>query len=126
MSKTQNGIKVNMIQENTTLNPYTLAIMWTNADEVVAGTSTSAPFVGITDESADGVAGNPVWIVLTGTAKLIIASDSTKGAYITWTTAGAWLATTTDTNEVIWVLLETTTVSWQVAEVALRQGRFVG
>jgi len=78
MSKTQNGIKVNMIQENTTLNPYRLAILWTNADEVVAGTSTSAPFVGITDESADATAGNAVWIVLTGTAKLTIASATTK------------------------------------------------
>ncbi len=113
-------------QEDTSVNPYRIVILGTNADEVVAGTTTSAALIGISDESADATAGNSVGVVMDGIAKLVIASASTKGGYITATTAGAGLVTTTDTNEVIGVLLETTTVSGQVAAVAIRPGIFAG
>ena len=113
-------------QEDTSVNPYRIVILGTNADEVVAGTTTTAPLIGISNESADATAGNSVGVIMDGIAKLTIASASTKGTYITATTAGKGLSTTTDTNEVIGVLLETTTVSDQVAAVSIKQGRFAG
>jgi len=105
------------IQENTTLNPYRLAIHGTADQEVVAGTSTNAYIVGVTDESADATAGNPVGVVLYGVAKLVIASATTKGAAITGTTGGKGLATTTKGNYCVGYLLETTTANDQVAKV---------
>ena len=116
-----NGVKKSFVQENTTLNPFRIAKLGTSAGQVVASTANSDVMIGITDESADATAGNPVGLVLTGVAKLCIASATTKGAYITATTDGKGLATTTNLHKVIGILLETTTASDQVAQVLLTQ-----
>ena len=115
-----------MIQEDTSIAEYRVVKLWTAADEVVAATDGSVPIVGITDESADSTAGNPVWVVITGTAKLVILAATTKGQKIKGTTAWKWALTVTDTEEYVGILLETTTVANQVAEVALRQGMIAG
>jgi len=113
-------------KQETAVSPYRLVTFWTSADEVIQNTSTSEPMIGISNESATANADDSVWVVMDGIAKLVIASASTKGGYITGTTAGKWLVTTTDTQEVIGVLLETTTASDQVAAVAIRPGTFAG
>ena len=126
MSKTQNGIKLNMIQEDTSIAAYRVVKLWTAADEVVAATDGSVSLIWITDESADSTAGNPVWVVITGTAKMVILAATTKGQKIKGTTAGKWALTVTDTENYVGILLETTTVANQVAEVALNPGTFAG
>ena len=108
------------IQENTTVLKYRGVKHGTDDQEVVANVSTADPYIGITDESAEettGVAGDPVTVIMGGVAKMTIASATTKGAAITGTTAGAGLATTTQNQYCVGWLLETTTVSAQVAKV---------
>ncbi len=126
MSKTMNGIKINMIQENTTIAAYRVVKLGTAADEVVAATDGSAPIIGISDESADETAGNPASVIITGTAKLTILAATTKWAYIKGTTAWKGASTVVDTEDYVWILLETTTVANQVAEVAIRPGQIAG
>lgn len=105
-------------QEDTTLAKYRLAKLGTSADQVVAAVDASAFIVGATDESADETAGNPVGIPLPGSiVKVTIASATTKGAHITATTGGKGAGTTTDNDYCVGYLLETTTVSNQVAQV---------
>lgn len=94
----------------------------TAADEVLAATAATDVILGVADESADATAGNPVGVILDGVVKLCIASASTKGGFITATTGGKGILTTTDTNKYVGVLLETTTVSDQIAQVRLAPG----
>lgn len=126
MTNVMNGLRKTFKQEDTSIAEYRLVKLGTSADEVVAATDASAPVVGVTDESADSTAGNPVGVILDGVVKVTILAATTKGAYITATTAGKGAATTTDTEEYVGVLLETTTVANQVAQVALRPGRYAG
>lgn len=105
------------IQENTTVNKYRLVKHGTADQEVVAAAGTNAVIIGVSDESADATAGNPVNVVMLGVAKLVIASASTKGGAITGTTGGKGLVTTTQNNYCVGWLLETTTASDQVAKV---------
>lgn len=105
------------IQENTTLNPYRIAKHGTDDQEVVADTDGSALPVGITTESADATAGNPVDIVMLGVAKCVILAATTKGAAIKGTTAGKGASNTTQNVYCVGWLLETTTVANQVAKV---------
>lgn len=121
MSNQLNGVVKSFVQENTTLAPYRIAKLGTSAAQVVAATANSDVMIGITTESADSTAGNPVGLVLTGVAKLCIASATTKGAYITATTAGKGIATTTNLHKVVGILLETTTGTDQIAQVMLAQ-----
>lgn len=122
MSSSMEGIKKTFIQENTTLNPYRLVKLGTAADEVVAATADTDVLFGVTDESADATAGNPVWVVIGGIVKLCIASASAKGGYIWATTDGKWVLVTADKKSYVWVLLETTTASNQIAQVVIRPG----
>ena len=126
MTKVMNGPTIATFKQETAVSPYRIVTFWTDADEVIQDTGTSEPKIGISDESADATADNPVGVVMDGIAKLTILAASTKGDYITGTTAGKGLATTTDTQEVIGVLLETTTVANQVAAVAIRPWTFAG
>jgi len=121
MSKCENGTIITMVQEDTTINEYRLVKLGTDADEVVAATDGSAPIIGISTESADATAWNPVGIVINWTAKLTILAAATKWAYIIWTTAWKWVGSTTDTHNYVWILLETTTEANQVAEVLICQ-----
>lgn len=109
-------------QEDTSIAKYRLVKLGTSANEVVANAGATDVSVWISDESANSTAGSEVWINIHGTAKLVIASATTKGAFITWTTWWKGLATTTDKNKYIWILLETTTTSDQVAEVLICPG----
>lgn len=122
MANTMEGLKRTFKQENTTLAPYRLVKMWTNADEVVAATADTDVLIWVTDESADATAGNPVGVVMWGIVKLTIASATSKGASITATTAGKGAATTTNNKRIIGILLETTSVSDQVAQVYIAPG----
>lgn len=117
------GLKKTFIQENTTVAAYRLVKLGTAANEVVAATADTDVLFGISDESADSTAGNPVGIITSGIAKLVIASATTKGAYITATTAGAGAATTTNLKKYVGILLETTTVSNQIAQVLIQPGQ---
>lgn len=123
MTNTQLGVTKTFIQTNTTVNPYRIVKLGTAADEVVAATANSDVMFGVSDETADATAGNECNIVLGGVAKLCIASATTKGAYITATTAGKGLATTTNLHKIIGILLETTTESDQVAQVLIFPGQ---
>lgn len=105
------------IQEDTSINPYTLVKHGTDDLEVVSAPSTNAPIVGVADETADATADNPVGVVMLGIAKLVIASASTKGGAITGTTGGKGLVTTTGGQYCVGWLMETTTASNQVARV---------
>jgi hypothetical protein len=105
------------IQENTTLTKYRIAKHGTADLEVVADVNGSALPVGITDESADGVAGNPVGVRTFGVAKCTILAATTKGAAIKGTTAGKGAANTTQNVFCVGWLQETTTVANQVARV---------
>lgn len=122
MSNSMPGVVKTFVQENTTINPYRLVKVGTSAGQVVAATADTDVCFGVSDESADATADNPVGVVLSGVAKLCIASASTKGGYITATTAGKGVLTTTDKKKYIGILLETTTASDQVAQVLLCQG----
>jgi hypothetical protein len=119
MTNTMEGVKKTFVQTNTTVNPYRIVKLGTAADEVVAATADTDVMFGVSDESADATAGNPVGIVLTGVVKLCIASASTKGGYITATTGGKGVLTTTNLKKVVGILLETTTESDQIAQVLL-------
>lgn len=125
MSKTNEGV-LNMTQEDTSIAKYRVVKLGTAADEVVAGTDGSAPLIGISNESANETAWDPVGVIITGTAKLVILAATTKGQYIKGTTAWKGALTVTDTEDYIWVLLETTTEANQVAEVAIRPGQIAG
>lgn len=126
MTKVQNGLKLNFKQENTTIEQYRVVKLGTGADEVVAAVDGASPIIGISNESADSTTGNPVGVIVDGTAKLTILAATTKGAYIKGTTAWKGASTTVDTENFVWILLETTTVANQVAEVAIRPGTFAG
>lgn len=118
-----NGPSKTFKQENTTVNPYRLVKLGTAADEVVAATADTDVLFGVTDESADATAGNPVGVITSGIAKVVIASATSKGAYITATTGGKGAATTTNLKKYVGILLETTTASDQVAQVLLCPGQ---
>ena len=105
------------IQEDTTLAKYRLAIHGTDDQEVVAGVSTTVPIIGVTTESANETANDPVDVVMLGVAKLTVLAASTKGDAMTGTTAGKGLTTTTKGNYCVGYLLETTTAANQVAKV---------
>lgn len=117
------GLTKTFKQENTSLAKYRIVKLGTNADEVVAATAATDVSIGITDESADSTAGNPVGVILDGVAKVVIASATSKGAYITATTGGAGAATTTNLQKYVGILLETTTASNQVAQVLICPGQ---
>lgn len=118
-----NGPSKTFVQQNTTLNPYRLVKLGTAADEVVAATAATDVIIGVTDESADATAGNPVGVISSGIVKVVIASASTKGGYITATTGGKGALTTTNLQKYVGILLETTTASDQVAQVLLCPGQ---
>lgn len=122
MSSSMEGTKKTFKQEDTSLTKYRLVKLGTNADEVVAATADTDVLFGVTDESADATAGNPVGVVIGGIVKVSIASASTKGGYIGATAAGQGILVTADKKSYIWVLLETTTASNQVAQVVIRPG----
>ncbi len=105
------------IQEDTTINPYRAVKHGTNDQEVVAAVDASVAIIGLSDESASATADEEVSVWIAGIAKMTIASASTKGGAITGTTAGAGLITNTKGNFCVGWLLETTTVSNQVAKV---------
>ena len=117
------GLRKTFIQTNTTVNPYRLVKLGTAANEVVAATANSDVMFGIADETADATAGNECGVILSGVAKLCIASASTKGGYITGTTGGKGLLTTTNLHKYIGILLETTTESDQIAQVLICPGQ---
>ena len=116
------GLKQSFIQEDTSVIKYRLVKQGTTALQVVAATADTDVLFGITDDSASSTAGEPVGVTVTGFAKLVIASATTKGAYITATTGGKGVATTTDKKKYVGILQETTTVSDQVAMVQLMPG----
>jgi hypothetical protein len=123
MSNTMEGLKKTFKQTDTSLVKFRIVKLGTNANEVVASTAVTDVMFGVTDESADGVAGNPCGVITSGVAKVVIAGATTKGAYISATTAGAGVATTTNLNKYVGILLETTTASNQVAQVLLCPGQ---
>lgn len=123
MSNSMVGVTKTFKQENTSVNPFRIVKLGTAAGEVVAATANTDVMFGVTDESADATAGNPVNVALTGVVKLCIASASTKGGYITATTAGKGVLTTTNLQKYVGILLETTTASDQVAQVLLCPGQ---
>jgi hypothetical protein len=119
MTNTMLGVSKTFIQEDTSVNPYRLVKLGTNADEVVAATGDTDILFGISDESANATTGAECNIILGGVAKLSIAATTTKGAYITATTAGEGAETTTDKKTAIGILLETTTETHQIAQVLI-------
>ena len=121
MTNSMNGLSKPFKQTNTTVVPFRIVKLGTAADEVVAATAATDVMLGITDEGADSTAGNPVNVILAGVVKLTIASASTKGGYITATTAGKGILTTTNLHKVVGILLETTTESDQIAQVLICQ-----
>jgi len=116
-----NGISKTFVQTNTTVLPFRIVALGTTADQVIAATAATDVMIGVTDEGADSTANNPVNVITAGVVKLTIASASTKGGYITATTAGKGILTTTNLHKVIGILLETTTASDQVAQVLICQ-----
>lgn len=123
MSNDMRGISKTFKQTDTSVIKYRAVKLGTSADEVVAATADTDVIIGIADESADSTAGNPVGVVLWGICKMVIASASTKGWYITATTAGKWILTTTNLKKYVGILLETTTASDQVAQVLICPGQ---
>ena len=123
MSNDMRGLGKTFIQEDTTIAKYRAVKLWTTADNVVAATADTDVIIGIADESADSTATNPVNIITSWICKMVIASASTKGGYITATTGWKWVLTTTNLKKIIWILLETTTESDQVAQVLIGQGQ---
>lgn len=123
MSNTMEGLKKTFIQTNTSVNPYRIVQLGTAANEVIASTADTDVMFGVADESANATAGDPVGVVTSGIVKVCIASASTKGGYITATTAGKGVLTTTNLKKYVGILLETTTVSDQVAQVYLCPGQ---
>ena len=105
------------IQEDTTLAKYRIAKHGTGDQEVVAAVDNSAQIVGVTDESASGVADEEVTLIMLGVAKVTIAAATTKGGAIIAAAGGKGAVTTTDNDFCVGYLLETTTVSNQVAKV---------
>lgn len=112
-----NGLVRTFAQENTTLAPYRIAKLGTADNQVVAEVDGSALPVGITTESADETAGNPVGLVMSGIAKCTILAGTTKGAAIIGTTAGKGAVNTTQNKYCVGWLLETTTVANQIGKV---------
>lgn len=104
-------------QENTTVIKYRLVKHGSGDNQVVAAVDATAPIIGVADESADSTTGNPVGVVMAGIAKLVIAAASNKGGAVTAEAGGKGLVTTTKGNYAVGWLLETTTVSNQVAKV---------
>lgn len=123
MSNSMNGLSKTFKQTDTSVNPFRIVKLGTSANEVVAATAVTDVMFGVTDESADATAGNPVNVITSGVVKLTIASASTKGGYISATTAGKGVLTTTNLNKYVGILLETTTASDQVASVLLCPGQ---
>lgn len=123
MSNSMKGLNKTFKQENTSLAKYRIVKLGTAADEVVAATADTDVAFGVTDESADSTAGNPVGVYTSGIVKVVIASASTKGGYITATTGGKGVLTTTNLKKYVGILLETTTASDQVAQVLLCPGQ---
>lgn len=117
------GLKKTFTQGDTSLAKYRIVKLGTNAGEVVAATANSDVMFGVTDESADSTTGNPVGVITSGIVSLVIASASTKGGYITATTGGKGVLTTTNLHKYVGILLETTTASDQVAQVLLFPGQ---
>jgi len=123
MSNAANGLIKTFKQGDTSLTKYRIVKVGTNADEVVAATANTDVMFGVTNESADATTGNPVGVYMDGVVKLTIASASTKGGYITATTGGKGVLTTTNLQKYVGILLETTTASDQVAQVLLCPGQ---
>lgn len=122
MTNAMNGLRKTFIQGDTSVAPYRIVKAGTNADEVIAATAATAKVIGVTDESADSTAGNPVGVILDGVVKLCILAASTKDDYIIATTAGKGATGSTDKDKIIGQLLETTTVANQIAQVRLMPG----
>lgn len=110
-------VRGTFIQENTTLTKYRIAKHGTADQEVVAATDASAIPVGITDESASGVADEEVGLILFGVAKLVMLAASTKGNAVTATTAGKGATTTNAGDRCVGWLIESTASANQVAKV---------
>lgn len=119
MTNSMNGMSKTFVQENTSLAPFRLVKLGTDANDVVAATADTDVIIGVTDEGCDSTADNEVNVLLSGVVKLCIASASTKGGYITATTGGKGVLTTTNLKKVVGILLETTTESDQIAQVLL-------
>ena len=112
------------LQENTTLAKYRIAKHGSDDQEVVAAVDATAQIIGVTDESASGVADEEVTLVMLGVAKVTILAATTKGAPIIATTAGKGATTSNDNDFCVGYLLETTTVANQVAKVMVNPFMF--
>ena len=120
------GVQVWTFSQETAVSPYRIVKLGTAANEVVHATGATAPLIWISNESASATADDEVGVITNWMAKLTILAATTKWAYITATTAWKWAATTTDTNEYVGILMETTTVANQVATVKICPWRYAG
>ena len=88
MSNVINGIVRTYEQESTTVAKYLIVENGTAANEVALGSGVAGELIGVATESATGVDGEPVGVVVSGYAKVVMSAAQTRGTQVTSTAAG--------------------------------------
>lgn len=113
------GLILSLTQQDTSVAAYRIVKLGTADKNIVAATDATAPLLGVADQTVSGVAGESAAVITSGTAKITIAAATARGAKITAAAGGKGAATTTEDDEIIGVLLQTTTGADEIAEVLL-------
>ena len=94
----------------------------TGIDNVSIAADSTAPLVGII-EVPQPTSGGVVSIATSGVVYLRMSATATKGAMITATTGGKGIATTTNNQHIIGILMETCTSADELCPVFIRPGQ---
>lgn len=120
MSQVSNQQVKSFVADNALANPYRIVKLGADTNSVDLATANSDVQIGVTNELTPA-AGEEVGVVISGTAKVVIALATTKGDYITATALGKGQSAGAG-DKYVGVLLETTTIADQVAEVVIAPG----
>ncbi len=102
------------------LDAHRVVKMNTTAQQVAVATAAPDLQIGVTHNKATA-ASQEIGVIINGTAKCVAAGNITKGAYVTATTGGAVIATTTAADRYIGIAAQGA-ASGDVFEVMIMPG----
>lgn len=117
MAKSITGLVRSHLADNTIFKNQLLKLTSTGVDVATAATD---KIIGVAMVNA--AAADQVSVQMTGTAKVLASTAITKGAWVTATTGGKAVTTTTDHHFVLGIALETVAADGDLLEIQLMQG----
>lgn len=120
MSQSSNTVyKTFIAGEDLSESRYCFVKLGSNPGEVVLATDANDPIIGVVADFYKGTSGMPVTIAIGGTYKVKASAAINAGSWVTATTAGAAVSTTTDKAVVRALALEAASDAGDIIEAML-------